>query len=198
MSEYIKFSYEQVATKINSFEGFDQLNDYRDKLRRQRLVGVDSNGISFGNVSVREGVTHSFYITGSSTGGISQLTPADCSRVVEFDLTRNWLRCEGATVASSESLTHGAIYEVEPAAMGVIHSHDLKLWMMLLNQAPTTSRSTAYGTPELAHEVQRLFQSTDVKTKKIFVMAGHEGGIVTFGRSLKEAFDVLMGARNAL
>jgi len=44
----------------------------------------------------------------------------------------------------------------------------------------------------MAHEIIRLFQSTNVQTRKILVMAGHEGGIVTFGKELDEAFAVLM------
>jgi hypothetical protein len=31
--------------------------------------------------------------------------------------------------------------------------------------------------------------------ERIFAMAGHESGIVTFGKNLEEAFDVLMHAR---
>jgi hypothetical protein len=36
-----------------------------------------------------------FYITGSSTGGLPELTPTDCVRVVAYDFARNWLRYEG-------------------------------------------------------------------------------------------------------
>ena len=41
----------------------------------------------------------------------------------------------------------------------------------------------------------RLFKVSDVRSGKIFVMAGHEGGIVAFGKNLENAFDVLMCAR---
>jgi hypothetical protein len=41
----------------------------------------------------------------------------------------------------------------------------------------------------------RLFQVSDARRRKIFVMAGHEGGIVTLGKNLEDAFDVLMRAR---
>jgi len=65
------------------------------------------------------------------------------------------------------------------------------LWATLLGHAPTTSKAIEYGTPEMAYEVRRLFKTTDVKSRKIFVMAGHEGGIITFGKDLEEAFTVL-------
>jgi len=44
----------------------------------------------------------------------------------------------------------------------------------------------------------RLFRITDVQIRKILVMAGHEGGIVTFGRNLAEAFAVLIHERNGI
>jgi len=43
----------------------------------------------------------------------------------------------------------------------------------------------------MACEVMRLFKVTDVQGRKIFVMAGHEGGIVAFGKDLEEALAVL-------
>ena len=48
MSHYVKFT-------------------YRRKLLEQHLMGVDSNGVGFGNVSVRDGISGNFYITGSAT-----------------------------------------------------------------------------------------------------------------------------------
>ncbi len=44
----------------------------------------------------------------------------------------------------------------------------------------------------MAYEITRLFKLTDLQSRKILVMAGHEGGIVAFGRHLEEAFGVLM------
>ena len=77
----------------------------------------------------------------------------------------------------------------------MIHCHDSKLWAALLNKAPTSSKAVDYGTPEMACEVRRLFNVTDVQSRKILVMAGHEGGILAFGKDLEEAFAVLMRER---
>ena len=41
-------------------------------------------------------------------------------------------------------------------------------------------------------EVERLFREGEVKEKKIFSMAGHLDGIVTFGATAEEAGGVLM------
>jgi L-ribulose-5-phosphate 4-epimerase len=192
VSEYVKFSCERVGAEITSFGGLAELNAYRRKLIDLRLIGVDSNGIGFGNLSVRNGATDSFYITGSATADIDELKLADCAKVVACDFKMNRVRYTGVVVPSSESLTHAAIYESDPTAGAVIHCHHSKLWAALLNQAPTSSRTAEYGTPALADEIMKLFKSTDVQGRKIVVMAGHKGGIVTFGNSLDEAFAILM------
>jgi L-ribulose-5-phosphate 4-epimerase len=202
VSEYIKFSCERAAAEITSrlrrgyggqaFSGLAELNVYRRKLLGLRLIGVDPNGIGFGNLSVRDGATDNFYITGSATGGMHELTVADCAKVVACDFVKNRVRYEGSALPSSESLTHAAIYEADATAGAVIHCHDSKLWAAVLNEAPTTSKAADYGTPEMANEIMKLFTRTDVQSRKIVVMAGHEAGILTFGKDLEEAFAVLM------
>jgi hypothetical protein len=64
-----------------------------------------------------------------------------------------------------------------------------------LNEAPTTSKAADYGSAEMANEIMQLFTRTDVERRKIVVMAGHEAGILTFGKDLEEAFAVLMRER---
>ena len=195
MSHYVKFTYERARPDIAPFNEIGELNASRRKLLDQDLMGVDSNGVGFGNVSVRDGRTRSFYITGSATGGLPELTQADCVRVVAYDFAKNWLCYEGAAIPSSESLTHAAIYQSDPKACAVIHCHDSMLWRTLLDRVPTSSESVAYGTPEMAYEIRRLFEETDVHSRKILVMAGHEGGIATFGKNFQQAFDILIRER---
>ena len=184
----IKFKCDRVVVELSRFAGFDDLNEYRRKLLRLGTIGIDTNGVGFGNLSVRNGATSRFYITGSGTGKLLELTPADCARVVAYDFARKWLQSEGVTVASSESLTHAAIYESDPTTCAVIHCHDMKLWTALLHKVPTTPEKVEYGTPEMACAVRGLFDNTDVRKKKIFLMAGHKGGVVAFGRDLRSAF----------
>jgi L-ribulose-5-phosphate 4-epimerase len=196
VSEYVKFRYERAGSELAPFAGLAELNTLRRKLLELQLIGVRSNGVSFGNLSVRDGVTNNFYVTGSATGTLSELTLADCAKVVAYDFKRNWLRYEGAAIPSSESLTHAAVYKSDGSARAVIHCHDSSLWSTLLDRVPTTSKAVEYGTPEMACEIIHLFQIGEVHRRKVFVMAGHEGGIVTFGRDLEEAFAVLMQERN--
>lgn len=196
MSKYVKFMYECACAEIAPFDKFAELNHCRQKLLELGVIGVDSTGISFGNLSVRDGATKNFHITGAATGGLPELSPADCVRVVAYDFQRNSLRCEGIAIPSSESLTHAAIYESDTMARAVIHCHDSALWASLLSRTPTSSRRVSYGTPEMAYEIMRLFKVSDLQTRRILVMAGHESGIVTFGRDFDEAFAALIRERN--
>jgi L-ribulose-5-phosphate 4-epimerase len=196
MSKYIKFRYQRTAAEIEAFDQLADLNACRRKLLDLRLIGLDSNGIGFGNLSVRDGATRNFYITGSATGGLPKLSVTDCVRVVGWDFKKNWLRYEGTAIPSSESLTHAAIYESDASTSAVIHCHDSVLWRTLLDRVPTTSKAIAYGTPEMAQEIMHLFDVNDVRSRKILVMAGHQDGIVAFGKNLEEAFDVLTRVRN--
>ncbi|HEY2799078.1 MAG TPA: class II aldolase/adducin family protein [Chthoniobacterales bacterium] len=190
----IKFAHESSGHALAAFPGFEALDAAREELRRMGLLGVEESGIAFGNVSLRDGMTDSFYITGSGTGGLSALTPQDCAKVVAYDFERNWLRCEGRVIASAESFTHAAIYAMDPQVRAVIHGHNHALWRGLVERSLSTRPDVPYGTPEVAREVQRLFRETNVRTKKIFAMAGHEAGIVAFGPDLRHALDVLIAA----
>jgi ribulose-5-phosphate 4-epimerase/fuculose-1-phosphate aldolase len=198
VSEYIKFSCERVADGITSFGGLAQLNAHRTKLLDLSLIGVDPNGVGFGNLSIRDGATDNFYITGSATGAMHELTLDECAKVVAYDFERNRVWYEGSALPSSESLTHAATYESDTSAGAVIHCHDSRLWAAALNRAPTTSKTAEYGTPEMANEIMQLFTCADVQSRKIVVMAGHEGGILTFGKDLEEAFAVLMRERRKI
>ena len=196
MSHYVEFTYECASKGLVPFDALAELNACRRKLVQKHLMGVYANGVGFGNLSVRDGATSNFYITGSATGGLPNLSLTDCVRVVDCDFKKNWLRYEGTAIPSSESLTHAAIYESDSMTSAVIHCHDSVLWRALLDRVPTSSKAVAYGTAEMAYEIMRLFKEADVQSRKILVMAGHEGGIVTFGKNLQGAFEVLMRERS--
>ena len=73
MSHYVKFTYQRARPDIAPFDALAELNACRRKLLEQRLIGLDSNGVGFGNLSVRDGVSGNFYITGSATGGLARI-----------------------------------------------------------------------------------------------------------------------------
>jgi ribulose-5-phosphate 4-epimerase/fuculose-1-phosphate aldolase len=194
MSEtgYVKFHCELVAADAVPMPVFLELNAFRNLLFKRKLIGIYPNGIGYGNISVRSGRANQFYVSGSATGGIELLSIAHYAKVTDYDFEKNWLRCEGRIQASSESMTHAAIYESDAAIDAVIHVHDMGLWQKLLYKVPTTSKEIEYGTPGMAYEVRRLFRETDVSRLGIIAMAGHEEGIFTFGSNLGEAFERLM------
>ncbi|MEP6822431.1 MAG: class II aldolase/adducin family protein [Chthoniobacterales bacterium] len=189
----VKFTHEQDSADPISFRDLAALNRCRRQLLQLSLLGVDAAGIGFGNVSVRDPIG-GFVITGSNTGALPELGAEQLSRVTAFNLDRNWLRCDGATIASSESLTHAAVYEADESVSAVIHCHSRPIWKALRNIAPTTSADIEYGTPAMAREVARLFTSSKVKESRLFIMAGHEDGVVSFGQNLEGAFAVLLRA----
>ncbi|MGI8821629.1 MAG: class II aldolase/adducin family protein [Chthoniobacterales bacterium] len=183
---------ERRAVARPAFKGMEELNEVRRALRARSWMGVDENGIGFGNLSLRDGEGPCFFITGSSTGAIAELGAEQYARVVGHDLERNWLRCEGVAIASSESLTHAAIYEAAPTVRAVLHCHSAELWRRWRHLAPTTSARAEYGTPLMAREVLRLFRETAVLQERFFVMAGHVDGVVAFGSNLALAMDALV------
>ncbi len=185
----IKFHCTASGRELGAFPGFPELNAARQQWRRLGLLGVGADGVGFGNVSRREGT--GFYITGSGTGGLSSLGPADYARVIEWDFERNWLRSEGCVLPSAESLTHAAIYAAAPEVKVVLHGHDRIRWRQLCADAPATGPDVPYGTPAMAREVERLFRETEVARRRVFAMAGHEDGLVVFDRDFAEALATL-------
>jgi len=196
---YIKFECDwQKKGFTFAKKNFNKINDWRKKLHDLELVGLDEEGVGFGNISIREENTNRFYITGSETGRHSNLTRDHYARVIDFDIDKNRVKCVGKVRASSESLSHAAVYESDPAIKAVIHTHHERLWKMLKNKLPTTDPQAEFGTPEMAREIKRLMEQREVRIEKIILMGGHKEGIITFGRDLDEAGEVLLKYFNVM
>lgn len=187
----IKFNCEWVKSKAPPEMEIKEINRLRSELYKFGFIGVYPNGIGFGNLSVRPKGKKSFLITGTQTGEIKNLKPEHYACVTDYDIEKNFVCCEGLIKASSESLTHAMIYDLDVTIKAVIHVHHEFLWQQLMDQVPTTDHKIPYGTPEMAREVRRIYQTTDLKERKIFVMGGHTHGMVTFGADLKEASAIL-------
>ena len=172
-------------------ESIDALNMWREKLYQLRLIGEYPDGIGYGNISQRAS-DNSFWISGTQTGGIPHLTEHEYSLVTSFDLEKNQLCCEGAIQASSESLTHGALYENNLEIGSVFHVHNLELWEKLISMGLSTPGTVEYGTYEMAQAAKKRSHSEE----KIFAMGGHKEGIITFGKNPDEAGSVLLKAYN--
>jgi len=165
-----------------------ELNAWRNRLHHKGLIGYYAeHGVGFGNVSIREGESQRFIISGTQTGHIPHTDEQHYALVTACDIDANHVACEGPVQASSEALTHAAIYALHPDIRSVVHVHDAGLWRELIDRVPTTSRDVAFGTPEMAREFQRLYAETDFAERGIAVMGGHDEGIVTFGVGIEQA-----------
>jgi len=173
-----------------------ELSVWRSILHDLGLVGQDArryDGAGFGNASTRiqpfdrpKG-SRPFVITGTQTGGLSTLGVEHFTTVESYDIRSNVVVVRGPTQASSESLTHGAVYDQTSLIRWVFHAHAPVLWRKRKELGlPTTRPEVPYGTPEMALEVWRLFDQSDLRTIRIFAMGGHEDGIVAFGFSASE------------
>ncbi|HSM31090.1 MAG TPA: class II aldolase/adducin family protein [Woeseiaceae bacterium] len=164
------------------------LNAWRNRLHDKGLIGYYAeHGVGFGNVSIREGDSQRFIISGTQTGHIAHTDKQHYALVTACDIDANHVACEGPVQASSEALTHAAIYALAPDIRAVVHVHDADLWRKLIDRVPTTSRDVAFGTPGMAREFQRLYRETGFAEHGVAVMGGHDEGIVTFGNGIDQA-----------
>lgn len=173
---------------------------WREILARTGLVGQEPGlygGFGYGNVSVRVGAPSAprrrrpFLISGTQTSGKACMTLEDFCLVEACDVDRNEVHSRGDVLPSSESLTHGAVYGLGSHIRWVFHSHSPTIWRRVRQlQIPTTRADVAYGTPQMAREVERLYRETPLPEVRILAMAGHEDGIISFGRTAQEAGEV--------
>lgn len=173
-------------------ETYLQLEDSRSTLYDLGLIGSYPDGIGYGNLSQRISGGDFFYISASGTGTKRRLAASDYSMVTSFSIPDNRLSCRGLAQASSESMTHAALYKALPMAHAVVHIHCLWLWEKLLYNYPATSPRIEYGTPEMAEAVGRLATEMIDNKEQIIVMAGHREGILAFGNNLKEVTQLLV------
>lgn len=173
-------------------EEIAELNYWREQLYQLSLIGECDLGIGYGNLSIRCDNSLQLIISGTQTGGIAKLTANHYTKVIDFDWHENYVVCEGKIKASSETLTHAAIYVADPTVKAVVHVHHLPLWKRLRDRVPTTNSSCAYGTPQMAEEIIRLCQPPQIHEQNIIVMSGHEAGILSFGKDLKEASQIIL------
>ncbi|MFL5740106.1 MAG: class II aldolase/adducin family protein [Flavisolibacter sp.] len=167
------------------------LNQWRERLYQLALIGETSEGIGYGNISTRaKGET--FIITGTATGKFRLLSDEHYTTVIDCNPKDNAVTARGPIMASSESMTHGVIYQEKKNVGAVFHVHEHQIWEKLLQTHPFTGHRIAYGTPEMAAEVKRLLGEFFIADQGLFAMGGHEDGIIAFGRTLDEAGELLL------
>lgn len=207
----IKFNLEHQMHRLHFNKEIEQqlteLNFWRRQLFRHEVIGCDLSryGACYGNVSMRyilpeslEFAAHknigqrSFLISGTQTGKLEDLTNGHFARIYRYDPSKNKVWSEGPLEPSSESMTHGAVYDLSHDIKYVFHIHSPSLWKAASSLAiPITSAQVPYGTPAMAVEVKKLFREF-VPLPGIFSMGGHEDGLMSFGSTAKDAGSLLM------
>ena len=178
-------------TALDALALFSELDAARTTLHDAGLIGVYPSGIGYGNISLRL-AGNLFLISGSGTGSSRLLGKQGYSLVHAFDPLKNTVASFGPVQASSESMTHGAVYGAANKARCVIHIHSPFLFTSLLAKGfPRTPESVAYGTPALSREVARLITEELSPSEGVFVTAGHNEGVFTYGESIASTLNLI-------
>ena len=194
----VKFRAEHRLARLDlaPFEAeVEALLDWRQRLYEAGLVGRDParyEGAGYGNLSVRlEGEV--FLVTGSQTGGVARLGPEHLCRVDRAFPEENRVESTGPVLPSSESMTHAAVYAARPEIRYVFHAHSPELFQAAPDLGlPGTPATVPYGTPEMSQAVYDLLARTP--DLRLFVMYGHEDGVVSLAESAAEAGEALRSA----
>lgn len=187
---YIKYKFDLQKQVLEIDQSvFESINHWRSKLYRKSWIGIYDDGVGYGNLSVRL-TGNDFYISGTATGGEEVLNESQFTVVDYYSIEQNYIKCKGQIAASSESLSHAALYSVNNSIQCVIHIHNRSLWNKYINQLPTTSDTALYGTPKMAIALQEC--ALQMKNNfGVIIMGGHEDGIIAFGKNLEQVYNLL-------
>ncbi|OLS21056.1 MAG: putative HAD-hydrolase [Candidatus Heimdallarchaeota archaeon LC_2] len=197
----IKYKLSHRNSNMNIDENeFNLLIELRDELWRLHLIGVYPHDhyltpdVGFGNVSERYTKNGQFIISGSQTGDLEKTSVEQYALVMDYNIEENSLISKGLVEASSESLTHAAIYSFAPEVACVIHVHNKDMWENYKKLAmSTTPENVQYGTPEMAKAIQEVYLQKPVLESPI-CMLGHIEGLLTWGKTKKEALQLYQNA----
>lgn len=185
----IKFSCHWQDKEFDT-NGLSDLVIWRNKLYELGWIGTYPDGTGFGNISKRVG--DGFVISSSQTSNVKEADFSHFSLVYGYDFQNNEVYCLGKRKASSETLTHAAIYDAMSDINCVIHIHNEKNWKRFIDILPTSSRDVEYGTIEMAYEIRSMANDKHFKVMNILIMGGHPDGIIAVGKSTRNAGENLL------
>jgi ribulose-5-phosphate 4-epimerase/fuculose-1-phosphate aldolase len=192
---YVKYSAAHTHGPAPEAPHWAELNEARTRLHALGLVGINAEGVGFGNVSVRVR-GEEFLITGTATGAAPVLSPNEYCLVSSCDFAGNSIISSGPIRASAESMTHGAVYRAAPQARCVIHIHSRAIFDgMLRDRYPASPAEAGYGTPELALAVGGCVRA-EASGAGVIVLAGHDEGLIAYGPSVARALALILELNN--
>lgn len=192
---YIKFRYDWIPARLPEMD-LSELISYRQKLYELNLIGAYADGVGFGNISKRY-LNNQFIISASGSGNYAQLTVNHLSLVDEFDFQRNWLSCIGNLPASSESLSHAAIYSFNSQINVVVHIHHPEFWTKQIDIVPTSDKFAEFGTIELVESLQKTLRKMN-SSHGIIIMGGHPDGILLFSENFSSMKEIILNLSQPL
>ncbi len=181
----IKYSIEHTTKDTPAFNDYETLEALRSRLFTLGFIGVQ-DGIGYGNISVREKTKNSFFITATQTGDLDSLTSEYYTFISDYDFSKFQVTSQGRHQPSSEALSHAMIYDINSEINAVIHIHSKALWEFM-KEKKTLATNAEYGTAQMVEEIASLYENINPFDESIFVMRGHEDGIMAFGKNIKEA-----------
>lgn len=188
----IKFKFNLKKSSALDEKLYIDVEKWRVILFKMNLIGeYPTEKVGFGNLSRRVvSGDNEFIITGTQTGKHPNLDGTQYTKITKCNLEKMSLDALGPIAPSSESLTHFAIYSSCPQIKYIFHIHSESLWQYMLdNKFERTSESVDYGTHEMAEEAKICIGS---KQSGIFVMAGHQDGVISYGATAEEAGRIIL------
>ncbi|MCK5073369.1 MAG: class II aldolase/adducin family protein [Bacteriovoracaceae bacterium] len=193
-------------------EEYLNVEKWRKILNKLKLISVYPHlDIGYGNISQKRDYQKfnksnkpQFVITGTQTGKYGTLSGEHYTRVIDYDIDYFQISTMGPLDASSEALTHAAIYELNQSIRAVIHIHHEGIWNgMIRDHSDATSKFIPYGTKEMALAVKDCISRVDNniftrngfydgKSQGIFVMKGHHEGVISYGPNLSTAGNLIL------
>ncbi len=177
---------------------YSALEFWRKKLFSKNLIGeYPLEGVGFGNISeiknyskFHQSSVPQFIITGSQTGKYAELDGRYYTRVLDYNIDQLKIKVMGPIEASSESLTHAAIYAHNKNIKAIFHIHSKEIWNGMINdKSDFTNKDIPYGTIEMARATEKC---VGIKDSGVFCMHGHEDGVIAYGRNLNEAGELIL------
>jgi len=196
----------ELKTKLNA------LDELRTELYDAHFIGLYETGIGYGNISLRSDIStenssdntntsddtntsdntntsddtlsNNFIISATSTGGARELGLNGYCLVSKLDIDANTVWSTGPLPASSETMTHAAIYQSSQAINCVVHIHNRDFYDALLKQENSlkTPKYVPYGTVEMACAIMDITKKYPLEA--CIVMAGHDEGVLFYGISI--------------
>jgi hypothetical protein len=195
----VKYRAIHTMTPAVEVPHWEELDGIRTALYDLRLLGVYENGIGYGNVSMRLTAagpipSGAFFISGTSTGAVRTLGIEGYCTVLSADISRSRIVSAGPVRASSESMTHSAVYGSCPRVNCVIHIHNRQIFKgMIDDRCSATPQDAEYGTPEIALAIGGCVNK---EGEGDIVLKGHHEGLISYAPSIKAAYNRVLNLYN--